>query len=154
MIRRPPRSTRTDTLFPYTTLFRSCDAGANAHIDSGGAQVRDFLRHAAEDGGVPALQSHHALSRQCRAQKQVVDTVLILAMAAGPLSGRDAVRMGRDPRPNACAYQPSIENKVRLSQKALRHALQNFRTARSRAPPPAGHIAAVLLRPLRNHLFS
>src|SRR3546814_4416470 len=24
MIRRPPRSTRTDTLFPYTTLFRAC----------------------------------------------------------------------------------------------------------------------------------
>src|SRR3546814_8713526 len=24
MIRRPPRSTRTDTFFPYTTLFRSC----------------------------------------------------------------------------------------------------------------------------------
>src|SRR3546814_14846347 len=24
MIRRPPRSTRTDTLLPYTTLFRSC----------------------------------------------------------------------------------------------------------------------------------
>src|SRR3546814_8382055 len=30
MIRRPPRSTRTDTLFPYTTLFRSLSA-ANAH---------------------------------------------------------------------------------------------------------------------------
>src|SRR3546814_1384967 len=27
MIRRPPRSTRTDTLFPYTTLFRSVDEG-------------------------------------------------------------------------------------------------------------------------------
>src|SRR3546814_15308705 len=27
MIRRPPRSTRTDTLFPYTTLFRSFQAG-------------------------------------------------------------------------------------------------------------------------------
>src|SRR3546814_9383053 len=26
-IRRPPRSTRTDTLFPYTTLFRSGDGG-------------------------------------------------------------------------------------------------------------------------------
>src|SRR3546814_3943571 len=26
MIRRPPRSTRTDTLFPYTTLFRSLGA--------------------------------------------------------------------------------------------------------------------------------
>src|SRR3546814_7780673 len=29
MIRRPPRSTRTDTLFPYTTLFRS--AGKSRH---------------------------------------------------------------------------------------------------------------------------
>src|SRR3546814_8735750 len=28
MIRRPPRSTRTDTLFPYTTLFRSVPAKA------------------------------------------------------------------------------------------------------------------------------
>src|SRR3546814_1311371 len=27
MIRRPPRSTRTDTLFPYTTLFRSRETG-------------------------------------------------------------------------------------------------------------------------------
>src|SRR3546814_5326006 len=32
MIRRPPRSTRTDTLFPYTTLFRSADVVA-AHVD-------------------------------------------------------------------------------------------------------------------------
>src|SRR3546814_1434900 len=32
MIRRPPRSTRTDTLFPYTTLFRSRrDRGHRAH---------------------------------------------------------------------------------------------------------------------------
>src|SRR3546814_6487762 len=30
MIRRPPRSTRTDTLFPYTTLFRSADARLEA----------------------------------------------------------------------------------------------------------------------------
>src|SRR3546814_2370851 len=29
MIRRPPRSTRTDTLFPYTTLFRSNDAAGH-----------------------------------------------------------------------------------------------------------------------------
>src|SRR3546814_20149309 len=33
MIRRPPRSTRTDTLFPYTTLFRSvADAVAEADL--------------------------------------------------------------------------------------------------------------------------
>src|SRR3546814_6714165 len=34
MIRRPPRSTRTDTLFPYTTLFRS-DLGREAAADAG-----------------------------------------------------------------------------------------------------------------------
>src|SRR3546814_4081028 len=33
MIRRPPRSTRTDTLFPYTTLFRS-PSGSNREISS------------------------------------------------------------------------------------------------------------------------
>src|SRR3546814_4174360 len=34
MIRRPPRSTRTDTLFPYTTLFRSITyrVGAGIHL--------------------------------------------------------------------------------------------------------------------------
>src|SRR3546814_18600363 len=31
MIRRPPRSTRTDTLFPYTTLFRSAEYDPPAH---------------------------------------------------------------------------------------------------------------------------
>src|SRR3546814_9484846 len=30
MIRRPPRSTRTDTLFPYTTLFRSSSGGCSS----------------------------------------------------------------------------------------------------------------------------
>src|SRR3546814_16741490 len=34
MIRRPPRSTRTDTLFPYTTLFRS--AGHDSRDESKG----------------------------------------------------------------------------------------------------------------------
>src|SRR3546814_19300668 len=35
MIRRPPRSTRTDTLFPYTTLFRSDDLVALVPRDRG-----------------------------------------------------------------------------------------------------------------------
>src|SRR3546814_5341302 len=44
MIRRPPRSTRTDTLFPYTTLFRSCTrpVGARSQRD-----FRDAARLAA-----------------------------------------------------------------------------------------------------------
>src|SRR3546814_17445517 len=43
MIRRPPRSTRTDTLFPYTTLFRS-----NLVVQQAGARV---LATADEPGG-------------------------------------------------------------------------------------------------------
>src|SRR3546814_2119426 len=39
MIRRPPRSTRTDTLFPYTTLFRSTVFSSAAEL--GGIQVED-----------------------------------------------------------------------------------------------------------------
>src|SRR3546814_15993866 len=40
MIRRPPRSTRTDTLFPYTTLFRSKRSGCSANpIELEGANV-------------------------------------------------------------------------------------------------------------------
>src|SRR3546814_5468843 len=37
MIRRPPRSTRTDTLFPYTTLFRSAAAPTSPSIDQHGS---------------------------------------------------------------------------------------------------------------------
>src|SRR3546814_1909273 len=43
MIRRPPRSTRTDTLFPYTTLFRSTGA------DGAG----DAARHRSRPRGLP-----------------------------------------------------------------------------------------------------
>src|SRR3546814_3641184 len=48
MLRRPPRSTRTDTLFPYTTLFRSCRqacaAGKTARGDAGGGRGADAAR--------------------------------------------------------------------------------------------------------------
>src|SRR3546814_12978388 len=36
MIRRPPRSTRTDTLFPYTTLFRSSPGAFGENISTSG----------------------------------------------------------------------------------------------------------------------
>src|SRR3546814_13762359 len=49
MIRRPPRSTRTDTLFPYTTLFRSPVAGCSLR-----RSVADAPARAAADGLVDA----------------------------------------------------------------------------------------------------
>src|SRR3546814_17137122 len=50
MLRRPPRSTRTDTLFPYTTLFRSDLRCARAQVI---AAVADALQVAvADDAGI------------------------------------------------------------------------------------------------------
>src|SRR3546814_7195920 len=49
MIRRPPRSTRTDTLFPYTTLFRSARYTA--------------LRVALATGGMPGRAGHRSLQQ-------------------------------------------------------------------------------------------
>src|SRR3546814_7811917 len=44
MIRRPPRSTRTDTLFPYTTLFRSVQLVRRADGDDAVAVAQDLDR--------------------------------------------------------------------------------------------------------------
>src|SRR3546814_4566524 len=50
MIRRPPRSTRTDTLFPYTTLFRSRSGDAEQHLIALPlARLRDQLRDRSEE---------------------------------------------------------------------------------------------------------
>src|SRR3546814_9705387 len=66
MIRRPPRSTRTDTLFPYTTLFRSLLQRAGVHADAHGAVV-------------VARRLHHLAHPLARADVAGVD-----AQAGGP----------------------------------------------------------------------
>src|SRR3546814_8339553 len=53
MIRRPPISTRTDTLFPYTTLFRSL---------VGAARDLALLEHRGEDVPAPLLRSEEHTS--------------------------------------------------------------------------------------------
>src|SRR3546814_6396621 len=73
MLRRPPRSTRTDTLFPYTTLFRSerparralllrslCAAEqARRRLDGWRTRQAPHCRwHAADAGGQSGLQLH------------------------------------------------------------------------------------------------
>src|SRR3546814_12814623 len=63
MIRRPPRSTRTDTLFPYTTLFRSradpagdgqSAPGAPAPADARRCRRRDLARRRRDHRRGPA----------------------------------------------------------------------------------------------------
>src|SRR3546814_2930575 len=57
MIRRPPRSTRTDTLFPYTTLFRSAH-----HSPPGAAPHSPARRHLLREGGM--LRRHRLRGRR------------------------------------------------------------------------------------------
>src|SRR3546814_11861776 len=62
MIRRPPRSTRTDTLFPYTTLFRS-------------ARVDQLYRSCAEKrkASVPPFQARRGTCRYRRQARGLTD---------------------------------------------------------------------------------
>src|SRR3546814_11670000 len=59
-IRRPPRSTRTDTLFPYTTLFRSV---RGAEID------RHIVRHHFEKAGEEHRSSWSVAGRAVRSEE-------------------------------------------------------------------------------------
>src|SRR3546814_12547972 len=59
MIRRPPRSTRTDTLFPYTTLFRSAKSEKSWISDPDGVVWEAFYTdgEATTYGDSPALEN-------------------------------------------------------------------------------------------------
>src|SRR3546814_3223572 len=80
MIRRPPRSTRTDTLFPYTTLFRSYPPefsgvptihSASKALESGRvANAGHWLANRKIIGHVRAKHAQHRLAgRPCRSEE-------------------------------------------------------------------------------------
>src|SRR3546814_4118676 len=90
MIRRPPRSTRTDTLFPYTTLFRSGIAGkgqalAVEVVDQPAARRLAF--HKTQK--LAALRGRHMVTDEAR-QDDVP-----------PLSHEVAIITGDEPHPPA-----------------------------------------------------
>src|SRR3546814_1925864 len=78
MIRRPPRSTRTDTLLPYTTLFRSRETGARtpgrdargyigrgARVQCGVGMLFAFLRRGDDEKHAhPARSEEHTSELQ------------------------------------------------------------------------------------------
>src|SRR3546814_6745378 len=84
MTRRPPRSTRTDTLFPYPTLFRARTAAGPRRAD----QLADA--HGAGEGGVPAVRADDrplALGRVRRLDRAVRVQHRMVA-AQGGIPGR------------------------------------------------------------------
>src|SRR3546814_3005150 len=100
MIRRPPRSTRTDTLFPYTTLFRSraalvvLDRGfldALEATDAGADRHADVFR-VGGDVEPRVLDGHY------RGGHAVVDEWIHLldVLRRDPLGGIEALHLSRD----------------------------------------------------------
>src|SRR3546814_3032891 len=81
MIRRPPRSTRTDTLFPYTTLFRSI--------------VGDVI--IGKEGGADALDGAHRVEERVRVEIMLRRTVGFeeVAVAAEGLVEVDLLAVGK-----------------------------------------------------------
>src|SRR3546814_3559762 len=75
MIRRPPRSTRTDTLFPYTTLFRSLGRAFPEVLLSPSvlllARIRRMRAHNRNLQQLEAIcHRHHSTRRSLRAIRQ------------------------------------------------------------------------------------
>src|SRR3546814_16701204 len=105
MIRRPPRSTRTDTLFPYTTLFRSAENARALLRARGEVDVRDLLAQVR----VPTLVLHGSRDQ------------------IAPLSQGRALAAGI---PGATFVQLETENRVLLEDEpawgAFREAVLEF----------------------------
>src|SRR3546814_482717 len=85
MIRRPPRSTRTDTLFPYTTLFRSgrddglsMDAGTRAVPTAAGPGTGSAFAAAG------AMLAQHTLSSMTKAAIPVAAPLMLPALGLAP----------------------------------------------------------------------
>src|SRR3546814_17757613 len=99
MIRRPPRSTRTDTLFPYTTLFRSFLGGAVDTVDIIARVVKPVAhllpRQAAALGSSPGqrlvddLQSLSGAAIGSVERDELVGELRLLQRRAFELLGRD-----------------------------------------------------------------
>src|SRR3546814_15347014 len=112
MIRRPPRSTRTDTLFPYTTLFRSgavaaARVGHAAAEDRGDRADRRTCRRPDADAARPCDRVGSAARRasdrrssdrgRCRGRRGSPRWWPALYLRTGSAAARPADRQRREP---------------------------------------------------------
>src|SRR3546814_4186133 len=101
MIRRPPKSTRTDTLLPYTTLFRT-----QRNIED----IRAALNHAANNGRIPYVPKIPSVPKEKR--------VAMILQRCGFL-----LRRNNDPRPKP---NPRSEEHTSELQSLMRHSYSVF----------------------------
>src|SRR3546814_20076851 len=92
MIRRPPRSTRTDTLFPYTTLFRSVADAIAAHV---APWIGDGATLQTGVGKIPgAILAALTGRRKLRIHSGLVVDEVVDLLAAAALAARPSVIAG------------------------------------------------------------
>src|SRR3546814_19862155 len=101
MIRRPPRSTRTDTLFPYTTLFRSGDVYA---CIAGGGRIEQHLAIVGRNQPIARAQ-RAALARDRIVQPNAEALDLVIQLHLDAIAGR-ALRRA-EPVDQGLAHQPA-----------------------------------------------
>src|SRR3546814_3646739 len=130
MIRRPPRSTRTDTLFPYTTLFRSVvqptvplRAG-----DRAGPGAEPGLRSRC-GGAAAATRQPQPVPAHGRAAEAVAEAAQLSRQAADPAR---AAAIAADRRANRRAAT-GADGSIRSGPRAVDHP------ARRREATPVGY---------------
>src|SRR3546814_3999264 len=104
MIRRPPRSKRTDTLFPYTTLFRSCGT-----------------RPAAAYGGTARLLADRQISADRRRGR-----ALVRGDDHHRIYRPQGARAGTDPRRRSEEHTSELQSLMRISYAVF--CLKNKKT--------------------------
>src|SRR3546814_14933228 len=78
MVRQPPRSTRSDTLFPYTTLFRARLRGSAAHQHGATARIPD-----AHGAGGRARRNQATTSIGCQHRWRTAQPVVVCEQRRG-----------------------------------------------------------------------
>src|SRR3546814_21117367 len=87
LLRRPPRSTRTDTLFPYTTLFRSIAGGVASEPCAVASGVNQF---------VPLRRDHALVGFEGRSRGHVYPVLLGTVMSVVEAKGDGNARAFKD----------------------------------------------------------
>src|SRR3546814_6202033 len=123
MIRRPPRSTRTDTLFPYTTLFRSqCLQVRMQHERS--AETRAAQHVSALEQRIDALQHEQRAQAKRLQQADTTNRVLrdeLLGIGQRAALLEDSVSQLADPERNGAPALRSDEHTSEI-QSLIRHS--------------------------------
>src|SRR3546814_936347 len=122
MKRRPPRSTRTDTLFPYTTLFRSLSALSSLRYDPFG-QSREGAEHA---NHAPGRHRAGGGVRHCGGGIEAAGDVRCLA-ARGRADRRDRPRAGPAVRAEEHTYELQALMRISYAVFCLQKKISHYR---------------------------